>query len=268
MNLCEHTLKELLPFSLFSTPCVSIQKESKVWNGAAMLIHYLESFTDSLVVTDQNEPIGIVGGREVIEGVLNTPTSEFFDSKFIKDIMDTNLVQISENNTLNNLLDEWTETKRGFSMIPNQYGGYSAVSVRRILEIGITCKTKMMISDLPKKKVISFKKDDPIREVINSMLENQTRKLVLENSNKFISDRIIIEKIARDLNYLREVDDFLSIPASSFFFAEAKILDEDIPIQKAYEIMFGMLHPYLIFKDQVISPWDLCKNLKSDKIQI
>lgn len=268
MTLINKTLRELLPLSLFSTPCVSIEKENQVWNGAVMLIHYLESFTDSLVVTHQNVAIGIIGGKEIVEGILKDPTSNFFDLKKIDEIMDSNLVRISADISLGNLLDKWSETRRAFSMISNQYGGYSAVSARRILEVGINCKSNMTVSELPEKDVVYFKKNDTVQDLINLMLKYQTRKLILEGSKNFISDRIIIEKIARDLDFLRDYKNFLSIPASSFSLAEAKVLEEDIHIQKAYEIMFGMLHPYMIFKNQVISPWDLCMNLKSEKISI
>lgn len=268
LDLIDHTLRDLLPLSLTSTPCVSIQKENKVWNGAVMLIHYLESFTDSLVVTNKNEPIGIVGGKDIIEGILKNPSSDFFDKKTIQEIMDTNLVQISEQTTLGELLNRWKKSRRAFSMIPNQYGGYSAVSARRILEIGINCKTEMTISELPKKVVISFKKEDSVRTVINLMLEHKTRKLILEDSTKFISDRMIVEKIARDLDYLRNTDNFLELPASAFSLEDAKVQTENIQAQKVYEILFGMLHPYIIFKDQVISPWDLCLNLESGKLRL
>ena len=268
LDLIDHTLRDLLPLSLTSTPCVSIQKENKVWNGAVMLIHYLESFTDSLVVTDKNEPIGIVGGKDIIEGILKNPSSDFFDKKTIQEIMDTNPVQISKQTTLGELLNEWKKSRRAFSMIPNQYGGYSAVSARRILEIGINCKTEMMISELPKKAVVSFKKEDNVGTVINLMLEHGTRKLILEDSTKFISDRMIVEKIARDLDYLRNTDNFLELPASAFSLEDAKVQTENIQVQKVYKILFGMLHPYIIFKDQVISPWDLCMNLESGKLNL
>ena len=75
MILAEKPLNELLPLSLLTTPCVSIQKDDKVWSGAVMLIHYLESFTDSLIVTDNTSPIGILGGREIIDNISKNPSS-------------------------------------------------------------------------------------------------------------------------------------------------------------------------------------------------
>ncbi|MEX0861408.1 hypothetical protein [Nitrosopumilus sp.] len=71
MSIINKTLKELLPLSFTSTPAVSIRKENEVWVATSMLIHYLESFTDSLVVTEDKEiPIGIIGGKEIIKNIF------------------------------------------------------------------------------------------------------------------------------------------------------------------------------------------------------
>ena len=78
MTITDKTIKELLPLSFNSTPAVSIRKENEVWVATSMLIHYLESFTDSLVVTEEDEkPIGVIGGREIIENVFRDPFKLF-----------------------------------------------------------------------------------------------------------------------------------------------------------------------------------------------
>ena len=87
MSISGLTLKELLPLSLYSTPAVSIRKENKLWTATAMLAHYLESFTDSLVVTNEEEkPIGVIGGVEIIRNIFENPSSSFFDEKTVEDI--------------------------------------------------------------------------------------------------------------------------------------------------------------------------------------
>ena len=169
-------LSELLPLSLTSTPAVSIQKNNQVWCGAVMLIHYLESFTDSLVVRDKDSVLGIIGGKEIIEGLAKEPSSKFFDDTSIEDILTQEITQISEETTLQDLIEKWKQTRRAFSVIPNQYGGLSAISARSILEIGIRCKTSMTISDIQKKKVVTFSPNDKIGAVIKLMFENKTRR--------------------------------------------------------------------------------------------
>lgn len=268
MSLKNLTLSELLGSSLYSKPCVSIQKQNKVWEGSVLLIHYLESFTDSLVVTDKNFPIGVLGGKDIIQLLPKESTSNLFDGKLVEQIMNPEIHQINKETQLADLLEYWKKTRRAFSIISNHIGGYSAISARSLLEIGIKCKTDILLSELPKKDTITFKSDDSIGKIIQLMLDNGTRKLLHENSDYFISDRIILEKIARDLNYLRNTKNFLETPANEFDLNHIKKLDSDTPIVSVYEMMFGMIHPYILFEGKVYSPWDLCLALELDSVTL
>ncbi len=270
MPIKDHTLKELLPLSITSTPAVSIREENKVWVATAMLVHYLESFTDSLVVTNsKNEPIGVMGGYEVIKNVFEFPTSELFDEKTVSNVMDNELLQITPHTTLDELIGKWKETHRAFCILPNEYGGYSAISARKILEIGSMCETNITISSLPKKRLATFSSIDSVGQIINSMMENRTRKIIQKGSSNFISDRIIIQTIARDLDYLRNTENFLSMKIQSTFqLAEIKKITKDLKISELSAMMFGMMHPYVLYKDQVYTPWDICLGLLSSDINL
>lgn len=268
MAIADLKLNQLLPLSLTSTPAVSIQKENKVWVAAAMLVHYLESFTDSLVVTDEKEqPIGVLGGFEIIKNVFENPTLEFFDEKTVEDIMDEELVRASSETSLRELLEKWQKTRRAFCILPNQLGGYSAISARKLLEVGANCKTNITISDLPWKETISFEYDDTIGQIINLMMNNKTRKLILHDSSGFISDRTIIQTIAQELDYLRNTENFLDLKIEEHFkLAYAKSVPEDMNLTDLSKLMFGMVHPYVMTKEQVYTPWDVCIALLSDDV--
>ena len=112
MSIKEIRLECLFPLSLTSTPTVSIRQENPVWVGTAMLVHYLESFTDSLVVTNEKEePIGVMGGYEIIKNVFENPTSAFFDKMTINDVKDTELLQITSKTNYQELLEKWKKTR-------------------------------------------------------------------------------------------------------------------------------------------------------------
>lgn len=268
MAIADLKLNQLLPLSLTSTPAVSIQKENKVWVAAAMLVHYLESFTDSLVVTDEKEqPIGVLGGFEIIKNVFENPTLEFFDEKTVEDIMDEELVRASSETSLRELLEKWQKTRRAFCILPNILGGYSAISARKLLEVGANCKTNITISDLPWKEIISFEYDDTIGQIINLMMNNKTRKLILHDSSGFISDRTIIQTIAQELDYLRNTENFLDLKIEEHFkLAYVKSVPEDMNLTDLSKLMFGMVHPYVMTKEQVYTPWDVCIALLSDDV--
>jgi len=264
--LSSYSLDDLLPNSLLSSPSVGIRTTDTVADAASLLAHHLESFTDSLVVTKDAYPVGLVGGIELLDGVLKNPTSDFFDNTLVGEIMNDKLAIITKQTKLSDLLKQWQQTRRAFAIIPNQYYGYSVISARKLLEIGALSKTNMRVLDMPKKRIITFTKDYTVKEIIVSMFENKTRKLILENVSLFISDRIITEKIANDLNYLHNVNNFLDMKVDIFKLESPKIISEDMGIPEACKIMSDMLHPYLMTKDQVISPWDIVMILGSEDL--
>ncbi|WP_255465208.1 CBS domain-containing protein [Nitrosopumilus sp. b3] len=268
MSITSKTLQELLPLTFTSTPAVSIRKENKMWVATGMLIHYLESFTDSLVVTEGDEvPIGVIGGKEIIENIYKNPTSNFFDNTTVEEIFDKDLVILSEASTLGELLTTWKSTRRAFSIIPNHLGGYSAISGRKLLEIGANCVSDFTISEFPTKNVVSFEKDNSIKEIIELMLKNNTRKLLLKDTNYFISDRLLIESIAKDFDFFRDVKFLERKFEESFKLEETVKVSKDLNLTEISKMMYVMPHPYVIFRDQVITPWDICMILESDRIE-
>lgn len=266
LPISERSLSYLLKNSLTSSPCFSIKKNTKVWIAIGMLIHYLESFTDSLVVREGPMPIGLVAGKTIIINLIKNPTADFLDNTKVEDIMEKDVLVVTPQTKLGDLLLKWVQTRRAFALIKNRHWDYSPLSVRRLLEIGAKCKTTCTISEMPKKKVITFKKDDTIGDIMNSMLVNKTRKLLLEGSSQFINDRVICEKIKKELDYLHGVDNFLDLPINPLQLPKAQVISEDVTIPEISKIMNSMVYPYVIFKDQVISSWDICLSLQSEEI--
>ncbi len=151
--------------------------------------------------------------------------------------------------------------RTGFAVIPNDSRWYSrwysAISVRTLLEISALSKTDMKASEIPKKNIITFTKEDTMDYILTSMFHTQTRRLVLEDYSYFISDRLILEKIAFKLNYLNGVSNFLEIKAGTFPLKRLEKISEDLPIPELAKKMLSMDTPYVMTQDRIISPWDL-----------
>jgi len=267
LPISERTLQDLLQNSLLSSPAVSITTTDLVSEATSLLPHHLESFTDSLVVVQDEKPIGVVGGIEILDGVLKNPNVNFFEKTQINEIMSKKLIIITKDTTLDELLNKWMQTRRAFAIMPNQYHGYSVISARKLLEVGMLCKTQLKVGDISKRKIITFGKEQTIKEIITSMFENKTRKLILDGTSKFISDRIIIQKIARDLNCLRGADNFLEMKASTFQLDNAKKVSDQLTIGEACNVLYEMQSPYLLLSDGVLTPWDIITSLKSKQLR-
>jgi len=265
--ISERTLGELLPERLTWSLCIHTDKGTDVWVVTGMLVQYLESATDSIIVRDEDHnPIGTIGGKEIMENLLKNPTSSLFYGKKVEDIMEPNPVTVSRDTKYKDLMNFWKERGRAYAVIPNEWGFYSAISAQKILEIGKRCTTNLTIEDLPKKKLVTFKKGDTFGNVINSMFENKARKILLEDTNKYLSDRLIIEAISEKMKHLKETDNFLNEPIDIVDLEEAKVIADNLKINELSSLMYDMAHPFVIYKDWLVTPWDICKVLLSPEI--
>jgi CBS domain-containing protein len=264
--LKDKSLEEVLPESIFSTPAVSIRVEDTLGEAAILLPHHLETLTDSLVATSNDKPVGIIGGIEVLEGILKNQTAEFLNKTKIGDVMSKNIVIMNSKNKFSELVNQWLQTRRAFAIIPNQYNGYSVISARKILEIATSFKINTTVSSIPTKKIITFRKNDSVRHIIQRMFEFGTRKLMLEGTSFYINDRIIIQKLVRDFNCLRDGQDFLGMNSDIFSLEEVKNVSGNVTITEACKIMQDMKSPYLRIDDKVISPWDVVLILNSENL--
>ena len=259
-TISNRSLGELLQNSLTSTPCVNVRKDAKVRVVTGMLVQYLETFTDSVLIRDGTKPIGVIGGREIIRGVYKNPSSDFFEMQQVEEITDRRLNVVTADTSLNILISLWKEVGRAFAVVNMGNDDYSVISVKKLLEIGVNNETEFPISEIPKKKIITFEKDATFGDIMKLMLENKTRKILLEGTSQFINDRIIIETIEK-FEYLLHTENFLEIPVSTVSLEEATVVSENLSISEISKIMFEMSHPLVIHDDRVISPWDVCTTL-------
>lgn len=259
------SLKDILPYSLSGTPIATILKQDRVWTATAILRFFLESLTDQLVVMDNKSPCGLVGGYDIISNVLKNPSFDLFENETVGKIMHEEFFLVSESTKVSELLQKWRQSKRAFSII-QQDSRFFAVSIRTILGVYPFLDADLTTRDIPKKKTVYYSKDQSVKEILNLMLQNKTRRLVLENTQSYISDRIIIEKISTNLNYLYMIDDFLDMNCSIFQPAYAKTIPPHITIQKLCETLYAMDHPYVIKDDQVFSPFDIIGILERDDV--
>ncbi|MBL7017806.1 MAG: CBS domain-containing protein, partial [Nitrosopumilus sp.] len=141
--ISERTLEELLPERLTWSLCIHTDKGTEVWVITGMLVQYLESATDSIIVRDEKEnPIGTIGGKEIMENLLKNPTSSLFYGTKVEDIMEPNPVTVSKDTKYKDLADIWKKRCRAYAIIANDWGFYSAISAQKILEIGKKCITE------------------------------------------------------------------------------------------------------------------------------
>ena len=266
-SISELTLGEMLSDGLTDTPCVYLNQEREVWVATEMCVQYLESNVDSIVIrNDDLTPVGIVGGYDLLNHIRKNPTRDFQYENKVGEIMYEELPIVEKETRFKDLMEKWKTSRRAFAITPNSFQGYSPISARKMLEVGIKCQSNISISSIPKKNIITFGLDDSLGKIIDLMFENNTRKLLLEYSDQFISDRIILEEISKMLKFHPDIENFLDIPVSQIELQKATILKKDLNLNQICLMLYKMDHPYLIYKDISVSPWDICLTLLSDGV--
>jgi predicted transcriptional regulator len=266
-KICELTLEEIFSDSLTDTPCVYLNQEREVGVATEMCVQYLESSIDSIVIRDdEHNPVGIIGGYDLLNHIRENPTRDSQYETKVKEIMFKDLLIVEKTTPFKDLMETWMASRRAFAIIPNAFQGYSPISARKMLEIGIKCKTNVSISSMPKKKMITFQPDDSLRTIVDLMFEHKTRKLLLEYSNQFISDRLVLKKISELLKFYPDVDNLLDIPVNQVELEYVTVIKQDLDLNQVCRKMYKMNHPYVIYKDISITPWDICNVLMSEKI--
>ncbi len=266
-NISELTLEQIFSNSLTDTPCIYLNKEREVYIATEMCEQYLESLVDSIVIRDDDhKPIGMIGGYDLLEHIRANPTRNYQYETKVKEIMSKNLLIVEKGTTFQNLMEKWTASRRAFAIIPNAFQGFSPISARKMLEVGIKCKTKITISSMPKKKMVTFQPDDSLSKIVDLMFEHNTRKLLLEYSDQFISDRLILKEITKLLKFQPDVDNFLDIPVNQVELENVTVTLEYLNLNELCTKMYEMDHPYVVYKDISVTPWDICNVLMSERI--
>jgi len=266
-NISELTLEQIFSDSLTDTPCVYLNQEREVGVATEMCVQYLESSIDSIVIRDdEHNPVGIVGGYDILNHIRTNPTRDSQYETKVKEIMFKDLLIVEKITSFKDLMEKWVGSRRSFAIIPNSFQGYSPISVRKMLEVGMRCKTNISISSMPKKNMITFQVDDSLKTIVDLMFEHKTRKLLLEYSDQYISDRLILKEISKLLKFQPDIDNFLDIPVNQIELENVTVIKEDVGLSQLCEKMYEMDHPYVVYNDISVTPWDICNVLMTEKI--
>ena len=262
LELQECLFEDLLPKNLVSSPISSIENTDNVWIACSMLSRVSDT-TNNLVVLQKEFPLGILSGKEILKGLLNNPTPYYFHDILVEEIMNRKFYLDTRNAKLDKILEQMHKTKSQFTILQNSKHSFSAISIREILEVGALCKSNLEITDLPKQKIKSFRRDDTVEDVIKSLLQDDTELLLLENESLFIDPLTIIEKIVGDLNYLKNCNNFLDLNASIFKLDRPKLIPNNLTLSEICQTILSMKHPYVMTSNHLFTPRSILEILSA-----
>ena len=262
LELQECLFDDLLPRALVSSPISSIENKDNIWIACSMLSRVSDT-TNNLVVLQTDFPLGILGGKEILKGLLKNPTPYYFHDILVEEIMNRRFYLDTREAKLDKILEQMCKTKSEFTILQNSKQSFSAISIREILEVGALCKSNFEISDLPDKKITIFRRDDTVEDIIKSLILDNTEFLLLENESLFIDSMTIIEKIVGDLNYLKNCNNFLDLNASIFKLERPKLIPNNLRLSEICQTMLSMKHPYVMTSNHLFTPRSILEVLNA-----
>lgn len=261
LRLSECTIEDILPNLLVYSSMATIGSREKMWIATSMLARFLETFTNNLVVMEDEKPVGILGGQEVIGRLSKNPTNSFFSDFVTNQVMNKDLHITTPETKVQDMLKKMQKINRDFALIENKEGEFSTISARRLLEVGIMCETPMMVSEITSKLVPTFNQEDTIGTIIEKMIQHDSEILILENTPQFANPQIILEKVV-ELNYLDETSNFFDMKATSLNLQKSKLVSENTTIPDMCKIMLSMKYSFVMTSNMVLTPWDLISALR------
>jgi len=206
---------------------------------------------------EKNEIIGYFGSKQLLEFVMKNPTSSALKNNTVKNLpQKDHFLVFSPSNTLRDIFNEWKKSEFAYSLIQDG-DKLSSVSVLSILEFINLYDLPNEISEIPKKDVITYDNDDTVNIILDKMFQHHVRRLMLKDSTDVLSDRVIVDAICNDFDFLRKTPDFLSIKAKSFNLRKTNEISTNSKIVEVAHNMLKENHYVAISNGQIITQWDI-----------
>lgn len=174
--------------------------------------------------------------------------------------------QVEKKTQFNDLMQIWKNAARAFATITNEFGDCSTITARKLVRFGTTWKSDISASSMPKKRIIRIRRDASLTDILDQMYENKTRKLLVEDTSEFISDRLILGEISKILRFQTDINYLLDIQTNKLRLENAEVITEDLKFNQICSIMEKMDNPLVVYNDTVFTPWDVCLTLLSEDL--
>ena len=242
------------------SPIHTIKKQDTVESVIPLLADSADTYSDALVVIENSKIIGCICGDNIL-GLLSEDQNNDFFKQSIESAINYKIAKIDENSTLLDLLDGFLKAGRAFAVVESKNDIIGMVSAKDFVTICANSEMKIRTSDIPLEKIITYSKTETVKQIISKMMQNQKRRLLLEGTDRYTTDRWIFKAMLQNPIYQENVDLFLNENSSILHTEKIKIFNSDMNLNTLCKMMYGTSFPCAIVNDNLITPWDVVKIL-------
>lgn len=254
----ELPIVEALP-QIFKRPLLHVDKSDPFLTVATFLAMGPQIYVDGLVVLDANRPVGVIGGRHIIEYIL------YHRSSFLKatasSIMSGSVFPLEASRRINDAIGVFEKTGFAFVPITMRQKVVTTLSVRDMLSLATKLETP--ISEFAS-QAIKVNNEASIGVALELMLEQGVRSIIVRQNgkNSVINDRKILEYLVshagREVISSGGLDGLFKTSIEILEPAELHRVNGEMLASKAAERLLDVNTPCLLLKnDAIVTPWDI-----------
>ena len=251
--------------SLFTKSTPVIERKSPLIYAASLL--RFRSVEAAMILMERERPmrigskIAFVGGYSILITLQKAKPDHSYKALFEpSDRSAVGMTPVKSSLSLRDLLRVFREGKFGFTAVTDG-GVFAMVGLSDILELYRkgTLGSDLTVRDVASRKV-SVSRHTPMREALDTMIERRIRRVFIEGSGAFVSDREVVSSIfsPRKLKEIKHSPrSMLEGTVLEFGPVEAAEVEGDMPLKEAALVVAEAQGGALVCDKGVVSPWDV-----------
>lgn len=259
----ERPISDIVPH-IFKRPVLSVSPADSLLQVGTFLAIGPQIYVDGLVVLDGQKVVGRMGGRHIIQYILQQQKNERWFQSTASQIMTDSPSVVEASEPLSVALDIFRKTRFAFVPITIEGRGVAtSLSLRDILRVLIGKFVVTPVGEVSS-QLVSVRYNTSVRKALELMLENGIRNLAVRNENNdnigIINDRKILEFL---LSYEGRgvMAGPMGLDAVSVDFldmAAPKYVKQNTRSCTAAEFLSDVNTPCLLLhNNRIVTPWDL-----------
>lgn len=255
VNLKNCTLQDLQP--LLSKECLAQVDADEDLRCATSMFERMQNINnDNIIITKNEFPIGILNGKNVLKCIFKSQMDFRFHSRTTEQCMsEVGTCVLDPELKFLDMLKIWKKNRVCFSIIHDEYDNFYALSPKTIIDLSHFLNPLIFTDVLQKKPIIFIDAEETIDTAYETMMNNETRRLIVRSSNKQLNDRNIIQKFNKLID--SGIENFNNIKISEFELGSVLNYTSHVPIRILAKDMLTIETPCAIIDNNIITPWDL-----------
>jgi CBS domain-containing protein len=226
-------------------------------------------YVDGLIVALDKRLVGRLSGKHILDRILHMKYQEW-SRVTAAELMDSSTSSIEMDSSLIQLLQLFEETRFALAPVTNKRVLIGSIGIRDLLPLIVDLNLDAPVTTIGS-PIITVSRDETLKNAIELMLKKNIRNLVIPSDGDdpyyFVNDRKILEFIFsyNGRKIMEQGDGATTLDSVGFDCLDMMSvvsIPEQTTISDAAAMLKDINTPVLVFKNNIITPWDVVMKTK------